>query len=240
MKWEPLGKNLKVLVSKEHTFNTDTLILAYFSKPSKNDICADFGTGCGTIALLWKYRVNPKQIYAVELQKDAYNQAKISIKENNFESLHLINNNINNYKDIFKHGSLSHIACNPPYKAVKSGIKNNIDNMRIARHEDELSLCELAKAVAYSLKFGGKFYICQRPERLTDVMTIFREKGIEPKKLQLVQQSTLKAPSLFLLECVRGGKSGLSIMPNLIIEENGKYTDKMTEIYGDYMEGRDD
>lgn len=163
MKWENLGKNCKVLVSKEHNFNTDTLLLADFSAPKKKDICADFGTGCGTIAILWEHRYNPQKIYAVELQELAYQQALSSVKENNFENIHLINDNINNYKNLFSHGSLSHIACNPPYKARGAGLKNDVDNLRIARHEDELSLKNLAKAVAFCLKFGGKFYICQRP-----------------------------------------------------------------------------
>lgn len=237
MKWEPIGKNLKVLVSKEHSFNTDTLLLADFSAPKKKDICADFGTGCGTIPLLWAYRNSPSKIFAVELQKLAYEQAFNSIEENKIENIHLINDNINNYKKIFAHGSLSHIACNPPYKAVGAGYKNEVDNLRIARHEDELSLENLAKAVAYCLKFGGKFYICQRPERLTDVMAIFRQNGIEPKKLRFVQQKINSKPSLFLLEFVRGGKSGIDILPNLIIENDGDFSPEMMRIYGDYREG---
>ena len=45
-----------------------------------------------------------------------------------------------------------------------------------------------------------------------------------------------KAPSLFLLECKRGGNPGLAILPTLILEENGEVTPEMLEIYGDYKQ----
>lgn len=236
-KWEPLSKEHKILVSKEHNFNTDTILLADFSAPKKKDVCADFGTGCGTIACVWAIRQNPKKIYAVELQEKAYNQTSQTIKENHFSNIELINENINNYKKIFEAGCLDLIACNPPYKAKGTGIKNVGKNHLIARHEEELSLEELAKAVSYTLRFGGRFYICQRPERLSDAMVIFRENGLEPKTLRLVQQREDKAPFLFLLECRRGGNSGLNIMPTLFIEKEGDFSPEMIEIYGEYKEG---
>lgn len=187
-KWQPLSSNNEILVSKEHNFNTDTILLANFSAPKKSDVCADIGTGCGTIASIWAIRQNPKKIYAVELQEKAYNQFKQTIAKNNFSNIKLINQNINNFKQIFNSGSVDLIACNPPYKAKGAGLKNSGDNYRLARHEDELSLQELAKAVSYMLKFGGRFCVCQRPERLADAMALFRENGLEPKKLRLVQQ----------------------------------------------------
>ncbi|MFI3205782.1 MAG: methyltransferase [Clostridia bacterium] len=233
-KWEPISADNYILVSKEHCFNTDTILLANFSAPKKNYLCADFGTGCGTIAFLWKIRQNPRQIFAIELQEKAYSQAKQSLERNNFDNFNLINDNINNYKAVFTAGSLDLVACNPPYKASGAGLKNPVENMRIARHEDELSLEDLAKAVSFSLKFGGKFCICQRPERLTDCMDIFRKNGLEPKRLRLVQQRKDKKAFLFLLECRRGGNSGLEILPTLFVEENGEFSKEMLEIYGNY------
>lgn len=237
-KWEPLGKKAKVFVTREHRFNTDTILLADFSSPKHKDVCADFGTGCGTIPLIWEARFEPRKIYAVELQEKAYAQATVSVEGSGFsEKIEVIKENINNYKDIFSSGSLDLVSCNPPYKADGAGIKNENSNMKIARHEEELSLEDLAKAAQYVLKFGGRLCICQRPERLTDAMNIFRAYGLEPKKLRLVQARKDKAPSLFLLESRRGGKPGLEIMPTLIIEENGQDTPEMLEIYGDYREG---
>ena len=47
--------------------------------------------------------------------------------------------------------------------------------------------------------------------------------------------SRSSAPMLFLLEARRGGKSGLQILPTLLIEdENGAFSKEMLEIYGEY------
>lgn len=233
-KWEPLGSKAKVFVTREHRFNTDTIILANFAVPKIKDVCADFGTGCGAIPLIWASRYFPKKIYAVELQDQAFAQAEASVAESQISSIELLKDNINNYRSLFSGQKLDLIACNPPYKAQGAGLKNSDSNMKIARHEEELTLEQLAQAAKFSLRFGGRLCICQRPERLTDAMNIFRANSLEPKRLRLVQGHENKAPSIFLLECRRGGKPGLHIMPTLIIESNGAPTTEMLEIYGDY------
>ena len=68
-RWEPLSKEISVIVSPQHTFNTDTLLLAWFAAPRRKDRCADLGTGCGTIPLVWHSRFQPTHVYAVELQE---------------------------------------------------------------------------------------------------------------------------------------------------------------------------
>ena len=232
-KWEPLGPHAKVFVTREHRFNTDTILLANFSSPRRKDTCADFGTGCGTIPLLWHSRFSPAEIYAVELQEQAAYQAELSFLECHAD-IKLIKDDIRNYRRIFQSGSLDLIACNPPYKALGTGIRNENSDMKIARHEENLSLEDLAEAAEYSLRYGGRLCICQRPERLTDALCIFRAHRLEPKRLRLVQARPGREPSLFLLECRRGGGNGLDVLPTLFLEENGTVSPEMLEIYGDY------
>ena len=50
---EYLSRDLGLIVSKEHTFGTDALLLADFASPKRYDVCCDFGTGCGIIPMLW-------------------------------------------------------------------------------------------------------------------------------------------------------------------------------------------
>ena len=50
--FEPLGKGVKIIVNKEYRFSTDTVLLANFSKPRKNDIACELGSGCGPIPLI--------------------------------------------------------------------------------------------------------------------------------------------------------------------------------------------
>ena len=73
--WEPLSKTCRVLVSPVYGFTTDTLLLAHFSMPERGESCADIGTGCGVIPLLWKLRGGARKIYGVELQEEAVSLA---------------------------------------------------------------------------------------------------------------------------------------------------------------------
>ena len=217
--WEPLAPACRVLVSREHTFNTDTILLAHFAAPKHKERCIDLGTGCGTISLLWQR----------------------SVSENGYEeNIEVIRGDIREIKKIIPHPTLDLAACNPPYKAVGAGLRNPDERMENARHECTCTLEDVAKAGRDVLRFGGRFCLCQRPERLADAMNVFRSYGLEPKRLRLVQQRINTAPSLFLLEVRRGGKPGLSVLPTLIIEdENGGFSAEMLEIYGNYKFGHE-
>lgn len=218
--WEVLSESCGVYVNKFHHFTTDTLLLAQFSKPRHGDICADFGTGCGAIPILWQSMGMTKECWGVEIQKDAADMAQESVNKNKLqERIKVICGDIKNHRDFLKHQSFDKISCNPPYKAAGAGIKNPEEALRIARHEDALTPEVLAQAAKYCLKFSGALYVCQRPERLTDYMTVLRSHGVEPKRLQIVQQSKKKHPSLFLLEARRGGNPGLHILPALMVDE---------------------
>ena len=231
---EPVSKGKKIYVSEQHRFSTDTILLADFSMPKRNERCADFGTGCGLIPILWAIRSQMKKAYGIEIQKDACALLADSIRLCGFEEkLEVIEGDLRNLQndDIRE---LDLISCNPPYKPLGSGIRSKTQEDDLARHEVTLSISDAAKAAAARLRFGGRFCVCQRPERLCEVMEAFREHKIEPKRLRFVQQRSGKAPFLFLLEGKLGAKPFLTVEPVLLIEENGIYSGEMMHIYGDY------
>lgn len=237
-RWEPLGKGCRVLVTKEHGFTTDTLLLADFSLPGKGKACADFGTGCGTIPLLWKLRGEPGPVYGVELQEQGVRQARRSVEENGFSrEITVLHGDVREIKRLFSHQQLDLIACNPPYQAAGAGLVNENAQRRTARHGETLTLKELACSARYALKQGGRLCLCLRTERLAEAMAVFRETGLEPKRLRLVQQRAGKAPYLFLLECRSGGRSGITVEPVLFLEDGvGKPSAELERIYGNYRE----
>ena len=72
-------------------------------------------------------------------------------------------------------------------------------------------------AAARVLRWGGRFALVHRPERLSDLFCTLRAHGLEPKRLRFVASSAENAPSLVLVEARRGGKAGLSVEPMLFI-----------------------
>ncbi len=237
---EPLGGGISVIVSKENRFSTDTVLLADFSQPKKHERAIEFGAGCGAISLIWCRNISPRSVTSIEIQQEAADMMTRSVKLNALEEkVNVINTDIKSLKGVIPFGKFDLCAMNPPYKIGGGGIVNSDDAKRIARHETKCTLDDITKAASQVLRFGGRFCICQRPERLADVIMSMRGAGIEPKRLRLVQQRAGKAPKFFLLEGRRGGSSGgLVVMPTLFIEdESGNFSQEMIDIYGDYKEG---
>ena len=48
----PLGGGITALVTAEHRFGSDAVLLADFARPKRRDIVCDLGTGCGILPLL--------------------------------------------------------------------------------------------------------------------------------------------------------------------------------------------
>lgn len=238
---EPLGNGIQIFVSDSYHFSTDTILLADFAMPKGKKKCVELGTGCGTIPLLWCRHGKALDITAVEIQENACKLAQKSVDYNNLnDNIKIINADLKELKGILPTGYYDVVVCNPPYKISGGGITNPDSSKLIARHESECTLDDICKTASELLQFGGKFCICQRPERLADVMEAMRKFSVEPKNLRFVQQRKAKAPKLFLLEGRRGGKRGfLNVRETLFIEdENGDFSEEMIKIYGSYKEGR--
>ncbi len=236
---EPLGNGINVYVSQSYHFSTDTILLADFSKPIGRKKCVDLGTGCGTIPLLWCRNNKGLEIAAVEIQQNACTLAQKSVELNNLQdNIKVVNSDLKDLRGKLPGGYYDLVVCNPPYKISGSGIKNPETSKLVARHETECKLDDICECASRLLQFGGRFCVCQRPERLADVMESMRKFAIEPKTLRMVQQRRTKAPKLFLIEGRRGGNRGfLNVLPTLFIEnENGGFSDEMIKIYGDYKE----
>lgn len=236
---QPLGNGVSVIVSKEHHFFTDTILLATFSKPRPNDKAVDLGTGCGTIPLLWNKETPNNHTYAVEIQQNGADMAQRSVQMNNLQDkITVINADLNKLKGVLPLGSFDVVACNPPYKPIGTGVVSSGQSHSIIRHESSCTVDDVVRVASGLLRFGGRFCLCLRPERLTDVFVAFRKYSLEPKRLQMVQQRVNKAPKLFLVEGRRGGKpGGLVTLPTLFIENsNGEYSDEMMKIYGSFKE----
>jgi len=237
--FEPLGNGIEVIVSPTHHFTTDTILLADFANPKKNAKCVDLGSGCGTIPLLWSRFNKNLKITAVEIQSDAADMIRRSVKHNGLEeSFNVLCEDLRELKGKIPFGYFDVVSCNPPYKIAGGGVTNPEEGKLLARHEASCTMEDVVKTASKLLQFSGSFSMCQRPERLTDALTLFRKYDLEPKELRLVQGKADKKPKLFLLKGKKGGKEGyLEVLPTLIIEnQDGSFTEEMNEIYGCYQQ----
>ncbi len=231
---EDLGEGVGVVVSKQHTFGTDAMLLAHFANPKRNDIACDFGSGCGIIPFLWLRDGKCKEITAIEIQENGCNQMYRSKELNSTDKITILNRDLKEIDDL-KAGSFDLVTMNPPYKIENGGIKNDEEYATIARHETFCNMNDIAKSASRLLRFGGKFCICHRPERVFDAMYSMRENGIEPKTLRFVSKKGNTQPWLVLIEGKRGAKNGLKVEKNLVAyNDDGTLTDEMLEITEKY------
>ena len=86
------------------------------------------------------------------------------------------------------------------------------------------------------LRSSGRLCICQRPERLADIITLMRQYKVEPKKLRTVSKRVGEEPWLVLVEGMRDAKPGMRVMPPLFVYEGQDYSEEMLKIYGSYKE----
>lgn len=237
IKREPIGEGKFIYVSPHHTFGTDAVLLSNFAKAKKNDKLVDLGTGCGIIALLMLRDNNCQSAYGVDISGEAIQLANKTKQEFDIDKFTPILSDLKDLKGKVPFGSNTLVTCNPPYKATNSGIKNPDSVKSVARHEVECTLEDIIAVGAKLLQTGGRLCMCQRPERLAEMMALMHEYKVEPKRLRLVCKCVGQSPWLVLLEGRRCGNIGLTIEPTLYVEDgHGNFSDEMIEIYGSYKE----
>ena len=124
LSYETIADGLTVCTSQLHRFGTDAVLLTEFSGYRQKDRVCDFGTGCGIIPMLMQRTAPPREIYAVDIQKEAIRQMCLGIAESeNIRSvLYPICADLKTLWDGAPLGQLDLVTCNPPYKAYQAGI----------------------------------------------------------------------------------------------------------------------
>ena len=224
--------SLEIIQKKDgYKFSTDSVLLANFAKAKKNDICVDLCSGSGVVAILFSYKNKNKKTYAVELQSGLADMAKRSVLHNKLdEQIEVLNQDLSETPKTLGYESVDVVTVNPPYNEV--GQTSATDEIAIATHEIKTNLKKIVQTSSKILKFGGKFFMVHRADRLTDILFECRANKLEPKTLRIVYPKASKEPNLVLIEATKGGKAGLKIQKPLILSnEDGSETEELKHIY---------
>lgn len=201
-------------------FSIDTILLAKFvtlNKTAKNIL--DIGTGTAPIPLILAKRSNAK-IVGIEIQKKSFELAEENVKINGLEDqINIINDDINIVSKQLDNNFFDVIVTNPPYFKKNSFCSAN-NYKKIARSEISLSLDDIFKSAKKLLKDKGRIALVNRPERLSDIISIMKKYGIEPKKIQFVYPKITKKAKLVLIEGIKNGNSELNVLEPIIIHND--------------------
>ncbi|MCM1506815.1 MAG: methyltransferase [Ruminococcus flavefaciens] len=230
-KYEKLTDKIYVCASTEHRFGTDAFLLADFSRYRKKDKVCDLGTGCGIIPLIMQKKLPPEVIYAVDIQEGAIEQLKAGMEKSEVNNIVPVCADLKELWENAPLGQLDLVTCNPPYKAVNAGFESAITAQKIARHEIMCNIDDVCRCAGKLLKFGGRLCVCNRPERLADVICAMRNNGIEPKRIRFVSKNPDSAPWLFLIEGKKGSKPFMQVETQLYIRNENGFSEELERIY---------
>ncbi len=230
-KYEKLTDKIYVCASSDHRFGTDAFLLTDFCGYRAKDKVCDLGTGCGIIPLIMQKLRPPQVTYAVDIQEGAIEQLRLGMERSETCGIVPVCADLKELWEGAPLGQLDLVTCNPPYKADNAGFQSEITAQRIARHEIMCTIDDVCAAAEKLLKFGGRLCVCNRPERLSDVMFAMKSHNIEPKRLRMVSKNPDEAPWLFLIEGKKGSKPFMRIEPQLYIRSGDGFTDELRRIY---------
>lgn len=198
---------------------TDSVLLSDFARPGPKDRLLDLGTGSGILPVLTLHDRPLARAAAIELDGAACALAAKNFRRNGLENrVRLIRGDLRDHRGLLPPGGFDLTLSNPPYFQAGSGDAAGLEN---ARGDGTCSLEELCAAAAWATRWGGRFCLVFRPERLCDLMVCLRHSGLEPKRLRPVCHSPSHGVSILLLEARRGGRPGLTWEDTLFLHTAG-------------------
>ena len=230
-KYEKLTDKIYVCASSDHRFGTDAFMLADFCQYRAKDKACDLGTGCGIIPLIMQKKMPPKVTYAVDIQEGAIEQLKMGLERSETTGIVPVCADLKELWEDAPLGQLDLVTCNPPYKVNNAGFQSVITAQKIARHEIMCTIDDVCAAAQKLLKYGGRLCVCNRPERLSDVIFAMKKHDIEPKRLRMVSKCPDEAPWLFLIEGKKGSKPFMKVEPQLYIRSGDGFSPELQRIY---------
>ena len=210
---EYLLDGMKILQdSEQYRFTSDAVLLARFVTAKKGERVADFCSGSGVVGLhFFGENTGVEHVTLFEMQPVLARMSEKSVALNGLQE-HFTVENVRlqeipaRYTEAF-----SLILCNPPYE--RGGFSAASEQRAPCRRELTLTLEELCLAAAKCLKFGGRFALIHRADRVAEVLYTLHAHRLEPKKLQFVAGKAGAKPYAVLVMAVKGGKPGTEVLP---------------------------
>ena len=217
-------EGLKIIQDPDgYLFTSDSVLLANYAKFLPKSKVVEFCAGSGVISILLSKKQKPSKIHAFEIMQEPFLLMEKSIKLNNLEDIVVpINGDLKEASNILGRGYADVVVCNPPYIQKENAVHKEITIKNVAVNELLVSFEEVVQSAEKLLKYGGKFFLVHRVDRLVDIFATLRKYKIEPKRLNIIYPKEGFEPVVFLLEAHKGGKSGLRVEQKTLAEKLNK------------------
>lgn len=217
-----------------YRFSVDSLLIFNFVNLQRVERIADLGAGSGIIGILLAKKYRGASVTLFEIQPLLADIARRNIDINSLANrITVINKDLREVSLILPSlgSSFDVVVSNPPFRKIKSGRINPVEEKAMARHEIAIDLPGLIDTSNFLLCPRGRIFLIYHPSRLSELTLELRRKGIEIKRLQFVHSSIYTEAKMVLMEGVKGGRAGLKIeRPFFIYNEKGEYSEEMRHV----------
>ena len=215
---------------------TDACILGAYAEASNTDRILDIGTGTGLLSLMLAQKSNAR-IDAVEIDNDAYGQAKINIAESPFtDRITLYHQSVQQFSRE-QSGDANPlydlIISNPPF--YQNSLLSPDAQTNKALHAETLTFSELIDAVINLLAPDGRFIVLLPPFEADQLTTVAQKKALYLSEKLLIQHNPQKAVFRAILTFQKRAIAEYYEDTLVIHEKNSNaYADKFRELLSDY------
>ena len=228
--------DMKIIQRADYfNFSLDSVLVSEFLTINRGvKKILDLGTGNGSIPMLLSSR-STAHITGVEIQEVSADLARRNIELNKLTNqVKIVQDDLKNWKEHFRTGSQDAVISNPPFFKFNGNTEllNDLDQLTYARHEITANLEDIISAASGLLKDRGYFALVHRPDRMLDILDLMRKYNISPKRLQFCHSKLGKPAKTILVEGIKYGKEGISILPPLYTHsEDGSYSPEVLEMF---------
>jgi len=218
---------------KGFRFTLDSLLLADFCRIKPQSRILEPGAGTGVISLLLAKKFPKARFVADEVEPLTFTLLCANIDHHGLGDLITpLDRDIQHLGQTITRGSFDAIVANPPYTKCGTGRISPSRERQTARQDQTASLPHWLDLQTL-LKDKGKYFLVFPANRAAELMSLLRERRLEPKRLRCVHPFQDKPASLVLIEAIKTKGVGLDILPPLVVHyKGGGYTKEMQEIYG--------
>ena len=192
----------------------------------------DIGTGTGLLSLIYAQKNSLAEIDAMEIDQDAYAQAKENAAASSFaERINIIHDDVKRFTFSKKY---DRIISNPPF--YEKEISSDNEKKNIAHHHVGLLFEELLGIIKGNLSSSGTFYLLLPFKRGEEIKKIILKEDLYVSKIVFVKQSTKHNYFRIMI----AGKLSQEDHPETLIEEisiwddQQQYKKEFKELLKDY------
>lgn len=192
----------------------------------------DIGSGTGLLALMVAQQDPGALIDAIEIDKDAYEQARGNAEASRWKDrICLFHGDVKTYP--FP-GRYDVIISNPPF--YEKELKGDDSSRNKAHHDEGLLLKDLLAVIRKNLNPDGKFFLLLPFKRNEEIRKLVLDNEFEIRRMILIRQSINHGYfRIVLMGRMKTRKAGESLIDEMTItDENKNYMDEFREMLKDY------